>query len=342
MKKKLTMTIAALMAVLALALAGCGDNGNGEQSDGNGPTDSTHLTFVLDWTPNTNHTGVYVADKLGYFEDAGLDVEIIQPPDDGAETMVASGKAQFGVSFQDYLVPAFAGKEKTMPITAVAAILQHNLSGIMSEKDLGITSPSKMQNHSYATWELPIEQAILRECVEADGGDFGNVEMVPETIDDEISALKSRQVDSIWVFYGWAGIKAEVEDFDINYFAFKDIDDAFDYYSPVIIANDDFLADNPDTAKAFLAAVAKGYEYAVENPAEAADILVEANPEVDAELAKASQEYLTDQYQAEADQWGVIDAARWNKFYQFINDKGLSEQEIPMDIGFTNDYLPQK
>ena len=133
-----------------------------------------------------------------------------------------------------------------------------------------------------------------------------------------------------------------MQDFDINYFAFKDIDDAFDYYSPVIIANDAFLADNPDTAKAFLAAVAKGYEYAVENPAEAADILVEANPEVDPELAKASQQYLTDQYKAEADQWGVIDAARWNKFYQFINDKGLSEQEIPMDIGFTNDYLPQK
>ena len=336
MFKKLT-AFAAAAVMMVFGLAACGSS---EQSDENGPTDSTKLTFVLDWTPNTNHTGIYVAEKLGYFYDAGLEVEVVQPPDNGAETMVASGKAQFGVSFQDYLVPAFAGQKKTMPLTAVAAILQHNLSGIMSDKDLGITSPKEMEGHSYATWELPIEQAILKECVEADGGDFSKVEMIPETIDDEVAALKNKQVDSIWVYYGWAGVKAELDDFDINYFAFKDIDDAFDYYSPVIIANDEFLADNPDTAKKFLDAVSKGYEYAIENPEEAAEILVEANPEIEPELAKASQKYLADQYQAEASQWGVIDANRWNAFYQFINDKGLSDAEIPMDTGFTNDYLP--
>ncbi len=338
MCKKLTaIIIATIMMVFGMTACGGGD-----ESDANAPTDPTHLTFVLDWTPNTNHTGIYVAEALGYFEDAGLEVEVIQPPENGVEGVVASGKADFGVSFQDYLVPCLMGQEKQMPVTAVAAIIQHNLSGIMSDKDLGITSPKKMENHSYATWELPIEQAILKECVEEDGGDFSSVEMLPEVIDDEVTALRSKQVDTIWVFYGWAGIAAEVQDFAINYFAFKDIDDAFDYYSPVIIANDEFLADNPDTAKAFLAAVAKGYEYAIENPEEAADILLEANPELDADLVKASQKYLAEQYQADADQWGVFDANRWNKFYQFINEKGLAEQEIPLDTGFTNDYLPEK
>lgn len=317
-------------------LAGCGNSGSEDTAK-----DLTKVTFVLDWTPNTNHTGVYVAQAKGYFEKAGLDVEIVQPPDDGAEAMVASGKAQFGVSFQDYLVPAYAGKEKTMPITAVAAILQHNLSGIMSAKGKDITSPKKLEGHSYATWELPIEQAILKQCVEADGGDFDKVEMLPETIDDEVSALKAGQVDSIWVYYGWAGINAEVKDFDINYFAFKDIDEAFDYYSPVIIANDEFLADDPDTAKAFMAAVSKGYEFAIENPDEAADILIEANPEIDADLVKASQKYLADQYQAEASRWGLIDGDRWNDFYRFINEKKLAEKEIPDDVGFSNEYLPQ-
>ena len=86
--------------------------------------------------------------------------------------------------------------------------------------------------------------------------------------------------------------------------------------------------------------MSKGYEYAIENPEEAAEILVEANPEIDPELAKASQKYLADQYTAEASQWGVIDANRWNGFYQFINEKGLADAEIPMDTGFTNDYLP--
>ena len=339
MKLKLTAALfAALMMVFCLA--GCGGSGSEEETQ-DGAT-AKDITFVLDWTPNTNHTGVYVADKLGYFEEAGLNVEIVQPPDDGAEAMVASGQAQLGVSFQDYLVPAFAGEQKTMPITAVAAILQHNLSGIMSPKELGIVSPAKLEGHTYATWELPIEQAILKECVEEDDGDFSKVELIPETIDDEVSALKAGQVDSIWVYYGWAGINAKIKDYPINYFAFKDIDDAFDYYSPVIIANDDFLADDPDTAKAFLAAVAKGYEYAAENPKESADILLEANPEIDKDLAYASQEYLAGEYIADADQWGVIDAERWNEFYEFINEKGLAEQEIPMDTGFTVEYLPGK
>ena len=339
MDKKLTAIIIAVF-MMVLGLAGCG--GSADESDENGPTDNSTITFVLDWTPNTNHTGIYIAKELGYFEEEGLDVEIVQPPDDGAETMVASGQAQFGVSFQDYMVPALAGEQKTMPITAVAAILQHNLSGIMSAKEKGIDSPKAMEGHSYATWELPIEQAILKRCVEAEGGDFSKVELIPETIDDEVSALKADQIDTIWVYYGWAGINAEIKNFPINYFAFKDIDEAFDYYSPVIIANDDFLADNPDTAKAFLAAVSRGYEFAIENPEEAAKIMIEANPEIDAELVKASQEYLANQYQAEASQWGVIDAARWNGFYEFINQEGLSEQEIPMDTGFTNDYLPEK
>jgi len=339
MKRKLTAMLIAI-CMMVFGLAACG--GSAEENDANGSADATAITFVLDWTPNTNHTGIYVADALGYFDEAGLKVEIVQPPDDGAEAMVASGQAQFGVSFQDYLVPALAGPEKTMPITAVAAILQHNISGIMSAKEKGIDSPKKMEGHSYATWELPIEQAIIKRCVEAEGGDFSSIEMLPETIDDEVTALKSDQVDCIWVYYGWAGINAEIKDFAINYFAFKDIDPAFDYYSPVIIANDAFLADNPDTAKAFLAAVAKGYEYAIENPEEAAEILIEANPEIDADLVKASQNYLADQYQAEAAQWGVFDAERWNGFYEFINKEGLAEQEIPMDVGFTNDYLPEK
>ena len=337
MKKKTILVAAVLMAV-CLCLAGCGGSG----SSGDQAKAKTKVTFVLDWTPNTNHTGVYVAKELGYFDEAGLDVEIIQPPDDGAEAMVASGKAQFGVSFQDYLVPALAGKEKTMPVTAVAAIIQHNLSGIMSAKGSGITSPKGMEGKTYATWELPIEQAILKKCVEDEGGDFAKVKMLPETIDDEVTALKSGKVDSIWVFYGWAGIHAEVENFPIDYFAFRDIDPAFDYYSPVIIANDGFLEKDPDTAKAFLAAVTKGYEYAIAHPKEAADLLVKANPEIDEKLAHASQKYLADQYQADADQWGVIDGKRWNAFYRFINEEKLAEDAIPENTGFSNDYLPEK
>lgn len=298
------------------------------------------ITFVLDWTPNTNHTGLYIALEKGYFEEVGLEVEVVQPPEDGAEVLVAAGRAQFGVSFQDSMAPAISG-ENALPVTAVAAIIQHNTSGIISRKGEGMDTPAGMEGHTYATWNGPIELATLKQVVEADGGNFDNVELIPSTVTDEVSALKTNMVDSIWIFYAWAGVKTELEGLETDYFAFADIDSVFDYYTPVIISGDQFLEEHPETAKAFLAALSRGYEDAIADPAAAAEILCKAAPELDPELVLASQEYLKDQYQAEAEKWGVIDPLRWNAFYQWINDNGLTENEIPLDTGFSNDYLPE-
>ena len=330
--------ISVMILGVGLTMTGCGGSGAGSSGSDKG---KTKITFVLDWTPNTNHTGIYIAKANGYFDEAGLDVEIVQPPENGVEAVVGSGEAQMGVSFQDYMAPILQGNKKQMPITAVAAILQHNLSGIMSAKGNGITSPKGLEGKTYATWEMPIEQAILKDCVEVDGGDFSKVKMVPEVIDDEVAALKSRKVDSIWVYYGWAGINAEVQGFPIDYFAFRDIEPAFDYYSPVIIANDDFLKNEPEAAKAFLKAATRGYEEAMENPKTGANILLQENPELDADLVLDSQVYLTDYYKAKAPRWGEIDGDRWNAFYRWLNDKGLTEEKIPDDVGFTNEYLPK-
>lgn len=332
MKKRLYTFILAVV-MLFTCLTGCGNSGSNENG-------LTKITFVLDWTPNTNHTGLYVAQELGYFKEAGLEVEIVQPPEDGAEVLVASGKAQFGVSFQDSLAPAFAG-HNALPITAVASVIQHNTSGIISRKGEGMDTPKGMEGHNYATWNGSIELATLKSVVEADGGDFNKVELIPSTVTDEVSALKTKSVDSIWIFYAWAGVKTELEGLDTDYFAFADIDPVFDYYTPVIISGNKFLQENPDTAKAFLSALSKGYQYAMENPEAAADILCKAAPELDKELVLASQKYLKDQYQADAQYWGQIDPTRWNNFYKWVNDNDLIEDEIPLDTGFSNEYLPK-
>lgn len=300
----------------------------------------TKISFVLDWTPNTNHTGLYVAKEKGYFDEAGLDVEIVQPPEDGAEMLVGSGKAQFGVSFQDYLPPALSG-EGAIPITAVAALVQHNTSGIISLKGKGIDRPKGLEGKKYATWDLPIEKATLKKVVEDDGGDFSKVEMIPSTVTDEVSALQSGTVDAIWVYYGWAGIATEQAKLDTDFFAFKDIDPVFDYYSPVVIGNNDWIAKNPDATKAFLAALKKGYEYAIDDPDGAADILLKNAPELNAEQVKASQKYLSKEYKSDVTRWGYIDPARWSAFFKWINDNKLSEAEVPENGGFTNDYLPE-
>lgn len=322
---------ARLLAVCLLVLALCGA----------ALAENTPITFVLDWTPNTNHTGIYTAIAKGYFAEAGLDVTVVQPPDDGAEVLVASGQAQFGVSFQDTMADALSG-DTPLPITAVAAVVQHNTSGIVSRKGEGMDRPKGMEGHSYATWEWPVEQATVRQVVEADGGDFSKVTLIPSTVTDEVSALESKSVDSIWIFYGWAGVACEQAGLDIDYFAFADIDPVFDYYTPVIIGSDSFLAERPEAAKAFVEAMAKGYTYAAEHPQEAADILMEAVPELadSKDLIYASQEYLSAAYIADAERWGVMDPARWEAFYSWLNEYGLVEGALDPAAGFTNDFLP--
>ena len=296
------------------------------------------ITISLDWSPNTNHTGLYVAQEKGYFEELGLTVEIVQPPEDGATSLVASGKAQFGIDFQDTIAPAFA-TDDPLPVTAVAALLQHNTSGIISLKGNGMDTPKGMSNKVYATWDLPVEKAIIKSVVEADGGDYDSIQMIPSTVTDVVTALNT-DVDAVWVYYAWDGIATKVKGVETDFFAFKDINPVLDYYSPILIANNEFLKNNKEEAKAFLKAVAKGYEYAIDNPEEATNILVEANPELDKDLVQESQVWLSDQYKAEVSQWGYIDQERWDAFYSWLAEEDLIEKEIPKGFGFTNDYLP--
>ena len=167
MKKRLFAI--SLMSALVMGLAACGGNAGGNsakaetaaaesaaetetagESSAEGETEAAaagemkDITLVLDWTPNTNHTGFYVAQSEGYYAEAGLNVNIIQPPEDGATMMVASGQAQFGVDFQDYLAPVFTSEDE-IPVTAVAAMIQHNTSGIVSLKEDGIDSPKGLE-----------------------------------------------------------------------------------------------------------------------------------------------------------------------------------------------------
>lgn len=326
MKKLLTLILA---LTLSLSLCACG-----------GAKEET-ITFVLDWTPNTNHTGVYVALEKGWFEEAGLNVEVVQPPEGGSALLVAAGNAQFAVTAQDSIAPALTGAEP-MPITAVAAILQHNTSGIVSRAGEGMDTPSGLEGKKYATWDSPVEKATIRQVMAADGGDFDKVELIPSTVTDEVSALQSGDVDAIWIFYGWAGIACEVAGLPIDYFDFADFDPVLDFYTPIIVSNNDWLEENPETARAFLAALSRGYEYAAGHPREAADILMEAAPELktNAELVYRSQEYLAGEYISDAARWGEIDPERWGGYFSWLSGNGLLEGELEPTAGFTNEYLP--
>jgi ABC-type nitrate/sulfonate/bicarbonate transport system substrate-binding protein len=327
--------VAAAGAATALGLAACsGGEGSSEKQD---TASLTPITFCLDYTPNTNHTGIYVAQALGYFAEEGLEVSIVQPAEDGAEAMVGTGQAQLGVSYQDYLANAFVGGNTGLQ--AVAAIIQHNTSGIMSPAELGVTRPRRMEGLRYATWELPVEQATVRQVVEKDGGDFSKLQLVPYTVDDEVAGFQADLFDTVWVFEGWAVQNAHVQGVDVNYFSFISIDDVFDFYTPVIAANNDFCAQNPDVVRAFLRAARRGYEFAVADPDAAAEILCAAVPELDVELVHQSVAFLAEQYVADADYWGQIEDGRWSAFYQWLNDNDLVVTPLDVHAGWTMDYL---
>ena len=332
----------------AATLAGCGayqgKSGDASASAGEGasaksaPKSARKITFCLDYTPNTNHTGIYVAQAKGYFKDEGLTVKVVQPADGTAEAMIGSGQAQLGVSYQDYIANALSSKNP-VAIEAVAAIIQHNTSGIMSRKADGITSAKKMEGHTYATWSMPVEQATIKQVMESDGGDFDKLKMVPYEVDDEVAGLKANMFDCVWVYEGWAVQNAKVQHYDVNYFSFVSMDKVFDFYTPVIAANDDFAKKYPDVVKAFVRAAKRGYEYAIKHPKDAGDILLDAAPELSSDLVQASAKYLADQYQADAKSWGVIDKSRWDAYFEWLNDKNLVENKLDVNSGWTMDYL---
>ena len=323
MKKISKILILCLILVLAVS---CGKSKNNQK-----------IKIVLDWVPNTNHTGLYVAKDLGYFKEAGLDVEIVQPPEGSTTALIGAGGAEFGISFQDTLAKSFA-KENPVPVTAVAAILQHNTSGIISLKEKGIDSPKKLEGKKYATWEDNIEQAILKKLVTDDKGDFSKVKLIPYTITDVVTGLKT-DVDAVWVYYAWDGIATERAGLQTNFLKIRDYGEELDYYSPVIIANNDFLKKNPEIAKKVLKAIKKGYEYAMKNPEESAKILVKNSPELDINLVTASQKWISKEYQSDAKEWGIIDGNRWNRFYEWHYKNKAVEREIPKDFGYSNKYL---
>ena len=333
MKKLLSVL---LVCVLVLSLAAC------SKSADNSDSGRTDITLCLDWTPNTNHTGFYVALEKGYYEEAGLNVTIVQPPENGAVQACAAGQAQFAIDAQDTLAPAFTS-DTPLDVTAVAALIQHNTSGIISKKGEGMDRPSGITGKTYLTWDSPTEKAIMENVVNGDGGDWDKVTLIPNTVTEEAQDVNNNPDHAIWVFYAWGGINAKVNNIDTDFFFFKDINPTFDYYTPVIIANNEFLNTNPDAAKKFLEATGKGYEYAVANPEEAAQILINGDETGSLtgseQLVTESQKYLANQYIADAQKWGYIDPARWDGFYAWLYEEGLVEKELPAGTGFSNDYL---
>ncbi|MFD2116896.1 ABC transporter substrate-binding protein [Paenibacillus yanchengensis] len=329
-----------LLLVSILVVAGCGSGKNNEAGTENevtdNPTELQKVQLVLDYTPNTNHTGLYVARDNGYFAEQGLEVEIIAPGESGASAVVAAGTVPFGIGYQEAVTQArIAG----LPLVSLAAIIQHNTSGFASPKEKGIDSPKKFEGMRYGGWGDPVDQAVIEALMKAEQADFSKVDLLSIGDGDFFAAVK-RDIDFAWIFYAWTGIEAELRGVDLNMIYLTDYTDKLDYYTPLVMTNEKMIAEQPETVKAFVAAVAKGYQYAIDQPTEAAEVLIKAVPELDAELVRASQAWLSPRYQDDAPRWGEQKLSVWENYAEWMLDSGLLDSSLEAEKAFTNDFLP--
>lgn len=348
----------ATLAAIAI-LTGCGSNGSGggasspaaspsasgsaspsasASASSSAPASLGEVKVVLDWTPNTNHTGLYVAAAQGFWEKRGLKVDIVQPPESGADAMVASGAAQFGVGAQEGLTLA---REQNIPLVSLAAIIQHNTSGFASPVEKNIKEPKDFEGHTYGGWGSPAEEAVIGSMMKQQGADAGKVKFVNAGTADFFTAVK-RDIDFEWIFYAWTGIEAEQRGMKLNMVYLSDFDKKLDYYTPVLETSERMIQDKPDVVRAFVEGAAEGYQYAIDHPDEAADILLKAVPDLNADLVKASQEWLSPKYQDDAPQWGWQKEEVWSGYGDFLQQHGVLKQKLDYGAMFTNDFLPHQ
>ena len=301
-------------------------------------TDSLEdVTVILDYVANTNHTGMYVALDQGYYEEQGLNVNIVEPTEGATATLVAVGKGDFGISYQEDVTIALAS-EDPLPIRAIAALIQHNTSGFATYADKNITSVKDFEGKTYAGWGGPGESAVLNAVMTQAGADFSKLNIV--TSDGAGFAALKDQVDIMWFFEAWDNVKCELADFPINYTPVRDLDERLDYYTPVIIASEEALEQKPEMVRRFLAATEKGYLYAIENPEESAEILHKYTPDYDMELLSRSQAYLTDKYMEDSETWGTMKDSVWDNYTDFMVEYGVIDKDIPAADCYTNEFLP--
>jgi ABC-type nitrate/sulfonate/bicarbonate transport system substrate-binding protein len=337
-----------LLVMAGAALPAYAQGGDGEKpSDPLGgatefakATEHTDVTLILDWTPNTNHTGFYVAQALGYYDEANLTVSIQEPTDLLVENVVTSGAAQFGVSYQEFATYALADG---VPIVSVAAIIQHNTSGFVALHDRDpLSRPADMSGKKYGGFGQPgLENAVLNRLLECDGAQPGTIDYIDVGYADPIPLMQRDRIDLTWMYFGWTGIDAERRGVKLDAIMLADYPDCVpDYYTPILITSQQMIADHPDVVAAFVQATARGFAYAIQNPADAAQTLIDAVPEIDPDLVRASADWLAPRYQADAPRWGQQSMEVWQGFSDFLVANKILEKGIDAEAAFTNDFLP--
>ena len=328
------LTSAAASATLA-ALAGS-RSGPGSAAAAQDDTPDS-FTVALDWYPNANHAGLFLAQERGYFAEEGLAPELYTPSDPTTVLQtVGAGRDAFGISYQTDMLLARAAE---IPVVSVLALVQTPLQGIMVLAASGIARPADLVGQTVGYPGIPSQEAFLATMLESDGATMADVELV--NIGFNLTpALISGQVDaSLGAFWTHEPIVAEQEGYPTEMLRVDDWG-VPPYYELVIAASEETVAGRPDLVERFLRAVRRGYEDAIADPAAAIAALQAASPDLDVPVEVEGIALLIPAWTAGDVPFGTQTAERWDAYARWMAERGLIPDDLDVEAAWRGDLVP--
>ena len=287
------------------------------------------LKLALDWTPNSNHVGFFVAKALKYYEVAGLDVKLLDPSEDNYALTPAKkvevNKADMALCPLESVI-SYRSKAQPFDAVALATVLKEDLSAITVLGNGNVKRPRDLEGSSYASYNARYEDEIVRQMIKNDGGK-GQIKLAYPDKLGIWDTLLSGQYDATWIFLNWEGVQAEGRGMELRHFRLADFGIPYGY-SPVILASQKAVKQEESSFSAFLQATKRGFLYAKQNPREAITILAPlvAEQDKDIDLFK-SLEITIAAYGNDAD-WGKIDPHRVDHFLNWLKARGLEKSTL--------------
>ncbi|MEO0582422.1 MAG: ABC transporter substrate-binding protein [Bacteroidota bacterium] len=301
------------------------------------------IRLALDWTPNTNHTGFFIARELGFYVDLNLEVQISDPSEDNyAQTpakKVELGLADFAIGPSESVI-SYNTKSQPVPMRAVATLLQEDVSAIVTLGKTPITRPRDLDGKIYASYGARYEDKIVQEMIINDGGK-GDIQIVHPDMLGIWNTLHEGQADATWVFLNWEGIEAEGAGLELNAFVLEDYGIPYGY-SPVLIARQEQIEEKRPAYRAFLAASKRGFLYVQEHPEKSVEILKQYVPPHDLQkIDLLTCQISTSPYYTKDGIWGRMDPERIQRFFDWLEQTQLETDLKEGHLLFQNDLLDE-
>ncbi len=301
----------------------------------------TELTLALDWTPNINHIGFFVAREKRIFQSHGLNVQLLDPAADNYQITPAKkverGEADLALCPMESVI-SYRTKAEPFPLKAIAALLQEDLSAIAVGPDSDIRSPKDLDGKTYASYHARYEDAIVQQMIRNDGGRGDLRISYPDKLGIWDTILQGR-ADATWIFLNWEGVEAESRGVELNAFNLKDYGIPYSY-SPVLAADENKLEAQGEALTRFLAASKQGFLFARAEPAEGAGLLAPFLPASDRHIDLDRSLAYSAPYFGDADKWGRMDPERVQVFLNWLKQHELESHPLQAAELVTNSLLP--